>query len=128
MTEKKVTKREMYARILTKLTDADERAFVEHEMELLAKKNASKSSKPTATQVTNDGIKEEILDAMEPNHLYTVSELMKLVPSLAGTSNQKASALVRQLKDEGHVERVEDKRKAYFRLPIAKTQGEGEGV
>lgn len=128
MAEKKVTKREMYARILSRLTDADEKAFIEHEMELLAKKNASKSSKPTATQVANDGIKGEILGAMVPNHLYTVSELMKLVPSLEGTSNQKASALVRQLKDEGRVERVEDKRKAYFRLPIAKAEDEGEGA
>ena len=114
MAEKKVTKREMYARILAHLTDENEKAFIEHEMELLAKKNATKSSKPTATQTANEGIKAEILGAMEAGKPYTVSELMKAVPSLSGTSNQKASALVRQLRDEGLVLRTEEKGKAYF--------------
>ena len=114
MAEKKVTKREMYARILAHLTDENEKAFIEHEMELLAKKNATKSSKPTAPQTTNEGIKAEILGAMEAGKPYTVSELMTAVPSLSGTSNQKASALVRQLRDEDLVLRTEEKGKAYF--------------
>ena len=114
MAEKKITKREMYARILGKLTDENEKAFIEHEMELLAKKNAAKSTKPTATQVANAGVKEEILGVMESGKMYTVSELMKAVPSLNDTSNQKASALIRQLKDEGLVNRVEEKGRAYF--------------
>lgn len=114
MAEKKITKREMYARILGKLTDENEKAFIEHEMELLVKKNAAKSTKPTATQVANAGVKEEILGVMESGKMYTVSELMKAVPSLNDTSNQKASALIRQLKDEGLVNRTEEKGRAYF--------------
>jgi predicted transcriptional regulator len=51
---------------------------------------------------------------MEPNHLYTVTELQKSVEACAELSNQRVSALLRQLKDEGAVVRTEDKRKAYF--------------
>ena len=117
MADKKITKREMYARVLSRLTDADEKAFIEREMELLAKKNATKSTKPTATQVANAGIKDSVLTAMVENHLYTVSELMKLIDT--DVSNQKMSALVRQMIAEGTVERIEDKRKAYFRKAVA---------
>ena len=48
MTNKKMTKREMFEQIKTNynLTDA-EKAFIDHELELLAKKNASET-KPTA--------------------------------------------------------------------------------
>ena len=47
---------------------------------------------------------------------YTISDLMKLVPECADLTNQRVSALVRQLIAEGSVERYEEKRKAYFRL------------
>lgn len=45
---------------------------------------------------------------------YTITDLMKSVPELADLSNQRVSALVRQLKDSGSVIRTEEKRKAYF--------------
>jgi predicted RNA-binding protein (virulence factor B family) len=82
-------------------------------LELLAKKNSA-DKKPTAQQVANDGIKQAILDGMEANHLYTITELQKSIPACADLSNQKVSALVRQLKDEGLVVKTEDKRKSYF--------------
>ena len=47
--------------------------------------------------------------------LYTITDLMKKVPECAELSNQRVSALVRQLIDAGKVERIEEKRKAYFR-------------
>ena len=60
-TSKKPTKRDYFNAILAKypLTE-DEQKFVRNELDLLAKKNASK--KPTATQKANEGIKEAILD------------------------------------------------------------------
>jgi hypothetical protein len=88
-------------------------AFIEHELELLAKKNSA-DKKPTAQQTANEAIKSAIVEAMEPNHLYTVTELQKSVEACAELSNQRVSALLRQLKDEGAVVRTEDKRKAYF--------------
>jgi DNA-binding HxlR family transcriptional regulator len=53
---------------------------------------------------------------MEPDRLYMVSEMMKVLPSCAELSNQKLSALLRQMVTEGTIVRTEDKRKAYFSL------------
>ena len=48
--------------------------------------------------------------------MYTITDIIKSVPECADLTNQRVSALVRQLKDEGKVVRTEDKRKAYFSL------------
>lgn len=113
---KKLTKRDHFNALLNipaVAADPTLVAFIEHELELLAKKNSA-DKKPTAQQVANDGIKSDILAAMEDNHLYTVTELQKSVPACADLSNQRVSALLRQMKDDGLVVRTEDKRKAYF--------------
>ena len=65
-------------------------------------------------QVANEGLKTAILEFMVVGERYTITDLMKSVPELADLSNQRVSALVRQLKDAGEVTRVEEKRKAYF--------------
>lgn len=111
---KKMTKREMFEQIKANYTlNADEVAFIDHELELLAKKNSAEK-KPTAVQVANEGIKAEILEGMEVGKKYTITDLMKSVPACAELSNQRVSALVRQLVTDGSVERTEEKRKAYF--------------
>ena len=121
MAEKKITKRESFAEIREILAELGKDRLVgvmDHELELLAKKNASGSSKPTAVQIANEGIKAEILECManEPNRLFTISEMQKLFPCCAELSNQRVSALVRQLIADGKVERLEEKRKAVFRI------------
>ena len=116
MTNKKITKRDRFNALLSipaVQADPDMVAFIEHELELLAKKNSA-DKKPTAQQVANDGIKTAILEAMEDNRLYTITEIQKSVDECAELSNQRVSALMRQLKDAGLVVRTEDKRKAYF--------------
>lgn len=82
----------------------------------IEKKNSAEK-KPTAQQTANASIQEAILSVManEPNRLFSITELIKCVPACADLTNQRVSALVRQLKDTGKVERVEEKRKAYFR-------------
>ena len=113
---KKMTKREMFEQIKANHSlSAEEVAFIDHELELLAKKNSSEK-KPTAQQALNNGVKEAILAGMEPDRLYTITELMKEIPECAELSNQRISALMRQLKDDQKVVRTEDKRKAYFSL------------
>ena len=79
----------------------------------VAKKNSAER-KPTATQKANEGYKTAILEFMEVGKKYTVTDLMKEVVELADLSNQRVSALVRQLKEDGLVVREEEKRKAYF--------------
>lgn len=88
--------------------------FIAHEVELLAKKNSAEK-KPTAQQEANAIIKANVLTVLADGEKRTVSELLKLVPDLPDTmTNQRMSALVRQMVDAGEVIRTEDKRKAYF--------------
>ena len=89
--------------------------FIDHEVELLTKKNSA-DKKPTAQQVANAGIATAIIEGMEPNRLYTVTEVIKSIPACADLTNQRVSALLRQLVEAGKVKRTEDKRKAYFSL------------
>ena len=115
MTNKKMTKREMFEQIKSHLTDPAEVAFVEHELELLAKKNSGEK-KPTAQQVANESLKQTIIEVLTDNGgLMTVTDVQKSCEELSVLSNQRVSALLRQLKDDGMVERVEDKRKAFFK-------------
>jgi hypothetical protein len=119
MTNKKMTKRDYYNILLTvdgvknnpNLVD-----FINHELELLAKKNSAEK-KPTAVQVANEGIKEVILETLADNgKMMTISEMQKANEELSELSNQRISALVRQMLADGKLERIEDKRKAYFKL------------
>lgn len=89
--------------------------FIDHEVELLSKKNSAEK-KPTAQQVANAGIATAIIEGMEPNRLYTVTEVIKSIPQCADLTNQRVSALLRQLVEAGKVKRTEDKRKAYFQV------------
>ena len=118
MANKKITKRDRFNALLNMAevkANPDMVAFIEHELELLDKKNSAEK-KPTAQQTANEAIKSAIVEAMEANRLYTVTEIQKSVAECADLSNQRVSALLRQLKDDGVVVRTEDKRKAYFSL------------
>ena len=88
---------------------ANEVEFLEHEIELLDKKNSSR--KPTKAQSENENIKSNILDFMEQGKPYTITEIQK---GLGLESNQKTSAIVRQLKEAELVIRTLEKGKAYF--------------
>ena len=116
MTNKKITKRERFESLLKMSqvqADPGMVEFINHELELLAKKNSA-DKKPTAQQTANEAIKSAIVEAMEADRLYTVTEIQKSVEACADLSNQRVSALLRQLKDDGLVVRTEAKRKAYF--------------
>ena len=89
------------------------------------KKNSAER-KPTATQTENVGLKSAILVGMASGKAYTIGDLMKEIPALADLTNQRVSALVRQLKDEGLVTREEVKRKAYFTKVEVETETEVE--
>ena len=118
MAEKKITKRESFIEIKGILEELGKERLVkvmEHELELLAKKNSAEK-KPTAVQVANEGIKSVIFETLVENgKMMTISEMQKANAELGEMSNQRISALVRQLKEDGKVERIEDKRKAYFK-------------
>lgn len=82
----------------------------------LEKKASYKSDKPTAKQTENVGYKADIVAYLEGVESATITDLIKNVPSLAELSNQRVSAIVRQLKEDNILHREEIKRKAYFSL------------
>ena len=114
----KMTKKDWFAEIMTVVAESDYAnkdeaiTFIEHEIELLSR---SKGSKPTATQKENIAIKDKIVDVLSGGVRMTVSDMMK-DSRLDGYSNQKLSALLRQLKLDGIVDKAMDKKKAYFYL------------
>ena len=91
----------------------DVKAKIEKMKEQFEKKNSSEK-KPTANQVANKSIQSAILEGMESGKLYTITDMIKEIPVCADLTNQKVSALIRPLIGIS-IERVEDKRKAYFR-------------
>jgi hypothetical protein len=86
--------------------------FIEHEQALLTKKNSGEK-KPTERQKENAEIQQAILEGMQENRLYTITELIKEIPACAGLQNQRVSTLVRQLMPE-YITRTEVKGKALF--------------
>lgn len=112
---KKMTKKDYFNELL-KLeavkANADLVAFIEHELELLANKNKSKTGekKPTERQIENEKLKKLIVEFMKPNTLYAGADFIKGIPELNGESNQRVAALLKQLmENEGKVERVQEK-------------------
>ena len=112
--EKRLTKRDYFNRILAYAHDED-KAFIEHELDLLAKKNSGEK-KPTATQKENEATKAVIVSVLSDGTARTIGEICKADEALSELSSQKVSALVRQLVLDGTVVREEIKRKAYFSL------------
>lgn len=116
--EKKMTKRD-YFNVIKSLDEVQNRpelvAFIDHELELLTRKNSSNGDKkPTALQIANEELKDAICKGMEVDRPYTVSELIKEIPECDGLSTSKVSAMLRQLLEEGRVVKSVEKRKSYF--------------
>lgn len=125
---KKITKKEKFE-MLKAIPAVQENGmlieFINHEIELLAKKAAGGEKKMTATQKVNEGVKTTILESMEPGKLYSITDMIKQFDCCVDMSNQRVNALVRQMMPE-KVERVEVKRRAYFVL-AGTYEGEVEG-
>ena len=83
-------------------------------MKVQFEKKNSAEKKPTATQIANEGIKNLILEVIG-NSSLTITEMQKINGELAELSNQKISALLKQMVENGSVVRQEIKRKAYFK-------------
>ena len=118
----KITKKEMFTMIKAQVKDnAEMVAFIDHEIELLDKKASNK--KATKTQEANIGIKSTILAVLESGKSMTVTEMQGASAELGELSNQKVSALVRQLVEAGKVVKTIDKKVSRFSLA---DNGEGE--
>lgn len=110
----KMTKRDYFNAIKAideVAANADMVAFIDHEIELLDKKASNK--KATKTQAENVGIKAEILSVLTSEGA-TVTDIQSKSEMLGGLSNQRVSALLRQLVESGEVVKTIDKKKSYF--------------
>lgn len=96
-------------------TLADALAFIDKEVSLLAKKNSGEK-KPTKAQEENEGYKALILDYLATCESATCTDILKNVSALSDFSNQKISALMRQLRLANKVEVKEVKGKSLFSL------------
>ena len=114
--EKKITKKEMFAMLL-EIEEVKENkemvAFIEHEIELLNKKSSKSGS--TKTQKENEEIKANlILELLEIGKAVTITEFQKASEYASQFSNQKISALFRQLEKDNEIEKTIVKGKSYF--------------
>lgn len=116
MEKTRKTRVEMFNAIKERVADnAEMVAFLDHQIELISKKSENK--KMTKTQEENEVLKSVILEVLDTNGM-TVSELQtkdERISVSAGISNQRVSALLRQLKLDGKVDkRVKGKKTLYF--------------
>lgn len=118
----RITKRDNFNAIIDVLNSAnrpDLASVMIHEIELLDKKNANRSDKPTATQIANNAIKDKIVIALEPMKWYRLSEIKELIPELADSvGTQKTAALCNAMEREGRLNKVIEKRIVYYALPM----------
>ena len=115
---KKMTKKDYFTALLAieQIRENEElSAFINHELEQLEKKSSGKRAE-TENQKNNEEIKNKILAVLSTEKEMSISDIQEAGgDKLAGLSNQKMNALILQLKKAGKVERVEIKRKAYFK-------------
>jgi hypothetical protein len=109
-----MTKIQMFEMIKSHLTSTEEIEFINHEIELLKSKNANR--KPTTNQIENNTFKSAIAYFLteKAEEKFTISEIQAQVSGVETLSNQRMSALMNQLVNEGVVKKVYEKRKAYF--------------
>ena len=90
-------------------------AYLKHELDLLD--NKANNKKATKNQEENKFYKVIILETLEKIEKGTVTEIMKANETLSELSNQRVSALLRQLKEnDGKVDKVTENRKTIFFL------------
>lgn len=118
MENKKMTKKDYFKELLQIGAVASNESlvdFINHELELLEKK--SSKSTLSKTQVENNSIKDIIVNVLqEKSKPMTITEIQASNEDLKELSNQKFSALLKQLVDTNLVERIVDKKKTYFQI------------
>lgn len=118
----KMTKKEMFNEIIalvngetTTVTSAEVISFCEHEIEILSRKKSS--SAKSQKQEANEKIMDSIIDVLfSIGKGVTITEMQKASDEMAEHSNQKLSALMKKLVEDGRVIKEVEHKKSYFRL------------
>ena len=113
----KKTKREHFAELrILAAGNAELITFIDHEIELLNRKNSTER-KPTTNQLNNVKIKKLIRENIGSNR-YTITEMIKALlkdTEWAEITCSRLTAICTQMVEEGDLVREVDKRKAYYR-------------
>ena len=96
-----MTKTEMFTAIRANLVDAEQIAFIDHEIELLAKRNATRSTKPTKAQLEKNAQREQIVEFLGENPAATCAQ----VADALGVTLHSATGLLTTLRKGGLVRR-----------------------
>lgn len=118
-----MTQKEMFERIAN-LNSEDEEivAFCKAKIEQLANRSSHKT--PTKTQKENVGIMDIIADALAvAGQPVTVTELIAGCDELADYPNQKITALLTKMKNEGRVVQAKQGRKSVYALADSELDG-----
>ena len=120
-TVKKVTKKDYFAglKVIVENSTVDNKdelvAFIDREVELLNKRNASRAGKPTKKQAENEILVETIYDVLaELGVASTIADIQDGDETLKELSGQRMSALLKKLVDGGRVVKSYEKKKAYY--------------
>ena len=79
-----------------------------HEVGLLTKKTAD-SGKLTKLQQENQKLTEAVYEGMEVDKQYTITDIIKSIPAVAGLNTSKVRPLLTPLMNDGRVVREEGK-------------------
>lgn len=119
MATKKVTKNERYAQLLAieaVAQNAELVAFIEHEQELLARKNVANGEKKLTTQQTeNANLKEQIYALLVANGKQTISQLVPQLNAEGEITHGRVVALLTQLRNENLIEREKKGKETYYK-------------
>ena len=122
MAEKKITKREVVEMMLADSNIASNEvyvAYLKNELELLKKKSENK--KATKNQTENVEIKEVIIEVLGRMGRGRAGEIQLAIQATdkekyATLTNQRTSAILKQMIDEGTVVKTVDKKVSTFSL------------
>lgn len=121
-----MTGREFFKVVIEANVSDEVTAFAQKGIETLDKRNAKRASKPSKTAEANAPIKANILAVLsDTDKVLTAAQ----VATAIGVSTQKASALLRQMVDEGRAVSTEVKVKGKgkckaYALAAEETEGE----
>ena len=112
----KMTKKDYFAELKALAENAgrtDLIEFVNHELDLLAKKNTRRTDKPSKSAMETAELAERVLKLMASETRYTATDLVKAIGEV-GISNQRMTAALNVLINTGFVKNERSKGKSYF--------------
>lgn len=122
MTKNKMTEKEIFALVGANAEVFGDKAtlileWAEKHIGQLDRKYSSKSGKPSAKQIENEGIKQKIFSAME--NLGKAVRVMEInaLPLFEDFTSQKLTNLMNQMVADKILIKYIDKRVTYFALP-----------